>query len=456
MEKDRSELDNIKSIYIIKTIFYTLNRSIFLNFINYNKKIQNKLCINIEDYKNFGNRTKIIENNGLGKEYKLNTDILIFEGEYLHGKKNGKGKEFYENGQIKFEGEYLNGKILNGKGYDDKGNLVLVIDKNGNGIEFYKNGKMQFEGKYYNGKRWNGKVYNYRGKEVCELKYGTGVITEYGYNGQKLYEGNYINGKRNGKGKEFCLSSDNSNIRYSSYNPFYDSINTWSYIPKNNIRFKNEKEPGFYDNYQIKFEGEYTDGERNGKGIEYYENKQIKFKGEYLNGKIWNGIGYYDDGKKAFEIKEGKGNIIEYDTKGILIFKGKYLNGERNGKGIEYHKNRQIKFEGEYLNGKRNGKGKEYSLTQATCYKGILAFEGEYLNGKREGKGKEYYNNKLVFEGEYKNGKRNGKGKEYYFKYGNLKFEGEYKDGSRHGKGKEYYFGNIVFEGEYEYGWKKH
>ena len=456
MEKDRSELDNIKSIYIIKTILYTLNRSIFLNFINYNKKIQNKLCINIEDYKNLGNRTKIIENNGLGKEYKLNTDILIFEGEYLHGKKNGKGKEFYENGQIKFEGEYLNGKILNGKGYDDKGNLVLVIDKNGNGIEFYKNGKMQFEGKYYNGKRWNGKVFNYRGKEVCELKYGTGVITEYGYNGQKLYEGNYINGKRNGKGKEFCLSSDNSNIRYSSYNPFYDSINTWSYIPKNNIRFKNEKEPGFYDNYQIKFEGEYTDGERNGKGIEYYENKQIKFEGEYLNGKIWNGIGYYDDGKKAFEIKEGKGNIIEYDTKGILIFKGKYLNGERNGKGIEYHKNRQIKFEGEYLNGKRNGKGKEYSLTQATCYKGILAFEGEYLNGKREGKGKEYYNNKLVFEGEYKNGKRNGKGKEYYFKYGNLKFEGEYKDGSRHGKGKEYYFGNIVFEGEYEYGWKKH
>ena len=509
MEKDRSELDNIKSIYIIKTIFYTLNRSIFLNFINYNKKIQNKLCINIEDYKNLGNRTKIIENNGLGKEYKLNTDILIFEGEYLHGKKNGKGKEFYENGQIKFEGEYLNGKILNGKGYDDKGNLVLVIDKNGNGIEFYKNGKMQFEGKYYNGKRWNGKVYNYRGKEVCELKYGTGVITEYGYNGQKLYEGNYINGKRNGKGKEFCLSSDNSNIRYSSYNPFYDSINTWSYIPKNNIRFKFEKEPGFYDNYQIKFEGEYTDGERNGKGIEYYENKQIKFEGEYLNGKIWNGIGYNKYGEKAFEIKDGKGNIMEYDEKGILNFKGEYLrgerngkgeeyhqfskfgrsnlkfegeylngkkngkgkeynkhgkikfegeylNGERNGKGIEYHKNRQIKFEGEYLNGKRNGKGKEYSLTQATCYKGILAFEGEYLNGKREGKGKEYYNNKLVFEGEYKNGKRNGKGKEYYFKYGNLKLEGEYKDGSRHGKGKEYYFGNIVFEGEYEYGWKKH
>ena len=171
MEKDRSELDNIKSIYIIKTIFYTLNRSIFLNFINYNKKIQNKLCINIEDYKNLGNRTKIIENNGLGKEYRLNTNIVIFEGEYLNGKKNGKGKEYYENGQIKFEGEYLKGKIIEGKGYDDKANEFLIIEKNGNGTEYFKNGRIQFEGKYYNGKRWNGIGYNYEGKKEYEIKY---------------------------------------------------------------------------------------------------------------------------------------------------------------------------------------------------------------------------------------------------------------------------------------------
>ena len=33
-----------------------------------------------------------------------------FEGEYLNGKKNGKGKEYYFNGKLKFQGEYLNGK----------------------------------------------------------------------------------------------------------------------------------------------------------------------------------------------------------------------------------------------------------------------------------------------------------------------------------------------------------
>ena len=35
-----------------------------------------------------------------------------FRGEYLNGKRNGKGKEYFE-GRVKFEGEYLNGiKVL--------------------------------------------------------------------------------------------------------------------------------------------------------------------------------------------------------------------------------------------------------------------------------------------------------------------------------------------------------
>ena len=43
---------------------------------------------------------------------------MEFEGEYLNGKRNGKGKEFYDSETLKFEGEYLDGKRWNGKGYD--------------------------------------------------------------------------------------------------------------------------------------------------------------------------------------------------------------------------------------------------------------------------------------------------------------------------------------------------
>ena len=40
--------------------------------------------------------------------------------EYLEGQRNGKGKEYYENGKLKFEGKYLNGKII---GYYDNDKL---------------------------------------------------------------------------------------------------------------------------------------------------------------------------------------------------------------------------------------------------------------------------------------------------------------------------------------------
>jgi len=44
-----------------------------------------------------------------GKKYYIDNK-LKFEGEYLNDKRNGKGKEYFDNGILKFEGEYLNGK----------------------------------------------------------------------------------------------------------------------------------------------------------------------------------------------------------------------------------------------------------------------------------------------------------------------------------------------------------
>ena len=38
---------------------------------------------------------------------------LKFEGKYLNGKRNGKGKEYDVEGNLIFEGEYLNGKRKN-------------------------------------------------------------------------------------------------------------------------------------------------------------------------------------------------------------------------------------------------------------------------------------------------------------------------------------------------------
>ena len=43
------------------------------------------------------------------KEYN-NNGQLEFEGEYINGEKNGKGKEYDDDGNLIFEGEFKNGK----------------------------------------------------------------------------------------------------------------------------------------------------------------------------------------------------------------------------------------------------------------------------------------------------------------------------------------------------------
>ena len=89
---------------------------------------------------------------------------------YLNGKKNGKGKEYFSDGKIKFEGEYSKGIKIFGKIYNYDGNM-FEIDINGKGKEIYNNEKIKFEGEYFNGKKWKGKMNNYNGLEEFEILY---------------------------------------------------------------------------------------------------------------------------------------------------------------------------------------------------------------------------------------------------------------------------------------------
>ena len=174
--KSKINLKDIKSIYIIKTIFSFLHEKQKLKMIVYNKELQKKLLICIGDYKYITSIYKIGEKNGKGKEYIYKTNILIFEGEYLNGRRNGKGKEYYKNDKLKFEGEYLNGKIWNGKGYNINDNIEYEI-KDGKGYikEYYNDGKLEFEGEYLNGqKNGKGKEYSY-------------------FDGKLEFEGEYLN-----------------------------------------------------------------------------------------------------------------------------------------------------------------------------------------------------------------------------------------------------------------------
>ena len=100
--------------------------------------------------------------------------------------RNGKGKEYYDNGALKFDGEYLDSKQIIGTKYDRNGAIIYQLNNmNGIGKEYNNQNMVLFEGEYLNGKK------NGRGKKY------------FYYNHNEVqFEGEYKNGLRNGEGKE--------------------------------------------------------------------------------------------------------------------------------------------------------------------------------------------------------------------------------------------------------------
>ena len=91
-------LNNINSSYIIKCLFSYINQNKYLNIIKYCQILQKKLNISIENYKKICKIYLSGNENGLGQEYSNLEKVLIFEGQFLHWRRNGKGKEYYNLG----------------------------------------------------------------------------------------------------------------------------------------------------------------------------------------------------------------------------------------------------------------------------------------------------------------------------------------------------------------------
>ena len=256
-----------------------------------NEKVYNlmngKGYVYFKDYpKSFKGQYSNGERNGIWKEYHLNS--LLFEGEYKNGKRNGKGKEYnWHLNQIIFEGEYLNGE-RNGKGKEYFHIDIIHSYKTG---DFYGKITHEFEGEFIDGKR-NGK-----GKEYTKDK-------------KLKFDGYYINNYRS-KGKYYIKGK----LEYEGEFLFRKKWNGKGYDEKGKII------------YELK--------EGNGKVKEYNEDDILIYEGEYLNG-------------------EKNGKSKEYHEKtGKLIFRGEYKKGIRHGKAKEYDKNGKLLFNGEYINGKK-------------------------------------------------------------------------------------------------------
>ena len=218
-----------------------------------------------------------------------------------------------------------------------------------------------------------------------------------------------------------------------------------------------------------KYDGEFKDGEKSGKGIYTWPDGQ-RYEGDFLND--------YIHGKGTYTWPSGQHYI------------GDLIKGKRQGKGILTLPSGQ-RYEGDFLNNNYHGFGKLlesdgswkegtwendefisgkglWILDGGATYEGERSqeawngkgtytwpsgqqYEGEFLNGNSHGFGKQVWPNGQWKEGTWENDEfMAGKGKWIFD--GGATYEGERSQGAWNGKGKYIWADGDSYEGNWENG----
>ena len=263
---------------------------------------------------------------------------IIYKGEIINkNPKEGKNIKLYEiNGDLIYHGDFLDGKY-NGKGilYEAGKYEIKGVNSEFKGIKYngeFSNGNFEGKGKLYMD-HIRGKYLYYEGKFNNGLFNDEGIL--YYQNGKKFYEGNFKNGEIFGKGTKFYkngaqkLEGNFENLN-SFEGKYYDPENKELYNGKilNKIPVENKKIILYDDNTNKIYEGDIKDGTYEGEGVEYFPliKNMILYKGNFAKN-------YYIDQKEVDE-KEVKPLTIgifykfnETDAKNLINrFLGKEIN----------------------------------------------------------------------------------------------------------------------------------
>ena len=331
--------------------------------------------------KDFDNKLNDNEENEMNNEEK-------YYGDIINGKKEGKGKMIYKNGDY-YNGNWKN-NLREGKGtfINKKGDKYYGIWKNDileNNVTIkYKNGD-EFEG-----------IIKYGKKE------GEGKIIYKDLN--VIYIGNWENDQKNGFGK---LIFKNKVI---------------------NLDFKEKKEYDIFERYEGNFKNDIIEGEgtffyKDGKiiignfknnepinGKIIYPNGQF-FEGYFINEGLKNGKGFLYNNENDYKIFKENLNIINKDI--LEIFNLKIENNF---------------YYGNFENDNKSGKGILYMKNMFDNYDDFVLYEGNFKNDLKNRNGTIYFNDKSSLYAEWKNDeikiKKNG-----VFKFYDINLEFTYKFG---------------------------
>ncbi len=201
---------------------------------------------------------------------------------------------------------------------------------------------------------------------------------------------------------------------------------------------------GEYVSKSFKYEGDFSDGLKQGEGTYVWENGdryQGRFATDRPDGKgryqFANGDAY--EGEVQAGVINGRGS---YATKNGDVFDGSFQNGKPHGVGI-YRFASGDRYEGEMRGGTMEGKGRYVA-------KNGDRVEGPFTGGRPHGKGTYYFSNGDRYEGDIQAGALTGQGT--YFYASGMKYEGETRLGQPQGKGTFWFLDGTRFEGEFEGG----
>ena len=339
----------------------------------------------------FQGQLKNYEPNGKGIEKAKDYE---YEGDYLNGKKQGKGKVVWKDGSF-YEGEFFMGRV-EGMGK----HRWLDSEYDGH----WRAGKMHGTGIYkWDDGRW------YEGELREGLKDGFGKY----YDGTKIYSGFWKNGKEDGKGqlqegdkiiegiwKSGKLLKNKEIIPNEHFNNEFDIDSL--FIPSRIIEKCKEVLELRQSFSQFKWEK---------KLIRTHETWKIFDDCEYFGEENFesspHGLGILINPKFVYEgnfdtgLKSGFGRMIKNDGE---MFLGDWESNMRNGFGV-LTKWGNI-YVGECKNDKFDGIGRLDTK--------MFIYDGSWSQGLQEGQGTMLTKGKSTYIGEFKQGEISGLGTLHY------------------------------------------
>lgn len=310
------------------------------------------------------------------------------------GAKQGSWKYFWNNGNLRLEGTYLNGKRHGFFKYYDENGAFLYVEKYDHDqivkdaaetkqvelrTAYYANGKPSIVASYYNGRQ-----------DGIRREFDTAGNVVKGYlfeNGWLRYEGiTDLNGLRQGLWKEYYQTGElRSKGKYKNSNP----IGEWKFyfqdftLEITGAYGKKGRKQGewvwFYPGGDTMSVANYDEGELDGRFVEYDENGTALTEGNYVAG-LEEGLWMYRNGnaveKGKYEGGKQDGVWKTVLDNGKTLTEITYRDGRRHGRYAAYWENGRVKKTGKYVDGLQDGVWMQYDE------EGVLFLTTLFQDGK--------------------------------------------------------------------------